>query len=104
MRLSETRTPSARPAGAKARGEGVTPEAVGAAAAEHAAESRALVAVEPVAACGQETGVNYRPASFLAHLIAMKDLHPQTRSRRRVAPVEAIAAYRTAQALTTKDQ
>jgi hypothetical protein len=99
MRLSETRTPSARPAGARTRGEGVTPNAVGAAVGEQAVESRALVAVEPVAACGQETGVNYRPASFLAHLIAMKDLHPQTRSRRRVAPAEAIAAYRATERL-----
>lgn len=36
---------------------------------------------------------NYRPANFLAHLIAVKQEHPQTRERRRAEPAEAIRAY-----------
>lgn len=34
-----------------------------------------------------------RPAAFLAHLIAVKEKHPQTRERRRAEPAEAIRAY-----------
>jgi hypothetical protein len=37
-----------------------------------------------------------RPAAFLAHLIAVKQSHPQTRERRRAEPAEAVNAYRAA--------
>jgi hypothetical protein len=56
-------------------------------------EGRALVALTPAAAIAERTQV-YRQASFLAHLIAMKAHHPQTRERRRAEPEEALAAYR----------
>lgn len=62
-------------------------------------ESRALVALAPPKAAQHETAGSYRPSAFLAHLIATKDLHPQTREHRRVAPHEAIAAYRATAAL-----
>lgn len=39
-----------------------------------------------------------RPAAFLAHLIAVKEMHPQTRERRRAEPTEAVSAYRNAMA------
>ena len=61
--------------------------------------SRALVALTPAAAAhrGPEP---YRHAPFLAHLLAAKDQHPQTRERRRAGADEALAAYRTTAALT----
>ena len=65
---------------------------------ERSTESRALVVTAPPVA--REMPVNYREASFLAHLIATKDHAPQTRERRRAEPFEAIAAYRAAAALT----
>ena len=37
---------------------------------------------------------SYRPALFLAHLIATRDQAPQTRERRRASPGDATAAYR----------
>ena len=61
-------------------------------------ESRALVVTEMAATT--QTAPVYREAAFLAHLIATKDQAPQTRERRRAEPGEAIAAYRTAIALT----
>lgn len=42
---------------------------------------------------------SYRPAAFLAHLIAMRDQAPQTRERRRASAQEASAAYRGMAAL-----
>lgn len=65
-----------------------------------ASESRALVVIESAepAAAVQTTPV-YREAAFLAHLIATREHAPQTRERRRAAPSEAIAAYRTGNAL-----
>ena len=60
-------------------------------------ESRALVALAPVAV--PEAPANYRQAPFLAQLIATKDQHPQTRERRRAEPAEALAVYRAAAAL-----
>lgn len=42
---------------------------------------------------------SYRPAAFLAHLIAMRDQAPQTRERRRASAQEAAAAYRGMAAL-----
>lgn len=55
--------------------------------------SRALV---PLAGATRrhEAALQYRQAPFLAHLLAVKHQHAQTRERRRVAPQEAIAAYR----------
>ena len=63
-------------------------------------ESRALVALDPfLGYSGQST--SYRYAPFVAQLVATKDQHPQTRERRRADPHDALAAYRTAAALTT---
>ncbi len=69
------------------------------AAAEPSAASRALVALTPVAAL-REAPQTYRQAPFLAHLLAAKDQHPQTRERRRAEPDDALAAYRATVALT----
>ena len=60
------------------------------------AESRALVTTEAVT---PKTAPVFREAAFLAHLIATKNHAPQTRERRRAEPSEAIAAYRTINAL-----
>jgi hypothetical protein len=68
-------------------------------AAERAEESRALVPATPTVADGRDLSSNYRPAAFLAHLIAVKDQHPQTRERRRVEPHDAVVAYRATAAL-----
>ena len=62
-------------------------------------ESRALVSLAPLANA-PEVQASYRNAAFLAHLIATKDQHPQTRERRRAEPNEALAAYRAAAALS----
>ncbi len=63
-------------------------------------ESRALVPLAPALdLSGRQS--DCRNASFLAHLIATKDQHPQTRERRRAEPGEALAAYRAAVALST---
>jgi hypothetical protein len=62
-----------------------------------ASESRALVA-----GTGHEPLASYRPAAFLAHLIATKEQLPQTCERRRAEPSEAIAAYRAVEAMTAK--
>ena len=65
--------------------------------AEDRTKSRALVVVEaPVA---RELPSVHRQAAFLAHLIATKGRHPQTRARRRAEPNEALAAYRAVAAL-----
>jgi hypothetical protein len=69
---------------------------------DEASESRALVAVTPVAGVTQDPVALYRPAAFLAQLIATKAQLPQTRERRRAQPGEAIAAYRATEALTAK--
>jgi hypothetical protein len=67
-------------------------------------ESRALVALSPAAPPYQDTprqgSPRHRQSAFLAHLLAIKHQHPQTRERRRATPQEAIAAYRAAAALT----
>ena len=63
----------------------------------HHAASRALVAITPAVTPALTMG--YRQAAFLAHLIAVKDQHPQTRERRRAEPGEALAAYRAGKAL-----
>jgi hypothetical protein len=71
-------------------------------ASEVASESRALTLVTPAVAHENDTATRYRPAEFLAHLIAMKDQLPQTRERRRVTPAQAIAAYRAVEAMTRR--
>jgi hypothetical protein len=61
---------------------------------EHdASECRALVALGPASPRRRAAP---RPAAFLAHLIAVKQQHPQTRERRRAEPAEALKAYRAA--------
>jgi hypothetical protein len=97
MRLSQTgpaaiKAAAALPRRAEDEAQETAPQAAG--------ESRALVAIAPPPAARHESAGRYRPSAFLAHLIAMKDLHPQTRERRRAAPHEAIAAYRATAALT----
>ncbi len=70
----------------------------GSEAAAAPAESRALVALTPTARpAAVPTGYRQAPfqVPFLAHLLAVKGQHAQTRERRRAAPHEAIAAYRT---------
>src|SRR5690348_6413453 len=64
-------------------------------------ESRALVALGPVSG-PSERHADHRHAPFVAHLLAVKDQHPQTRERRRAEPNEALAAYRATAALTNK--
>jgi hypothetical protein len=81
------------------RQSGLTPRGAEPASAEQAAPSRALVALAPAAAL-HKVPESYRQAPFLAHLLAMKDQHPQTRERRRAEPDEALAAYGAAIALT----
>lgn len=56
-------------------------------------ESRALVAVSATANNDREPPVSYRPAPFLAQLIAMNAQVPQMRERRRAEPAEAIEIY-----------
>ena len=82
MRVSDVRQASLGPAAA-AGGE----------TAPAASESRALLALEPPARAATIPGA-YRQAPFLAHLLAVKNQHAQTRERRRAEPHEAIAAYR----------
>ncbi|MGE0565345.1 MAG: hypothetical protein AB7O50_12605 [Pseudolabrys sp.] len=55
-----------------------------------------LVNVTPRQACAVS-----RPAAFLAHLIAVKEQHPQTRERRRAEPAYAIRAYLGTMAATS---
>jgi hypothetical protein len=71
----------------------------GAAPADEAVASRALVALTPAAAA-DKTPQPCHQAPFLAQLLAMKDQHPQTRERRRAEPDEVLAAYRATVALT----
>lgn len=67
--------------------------------AASAGESRALVTLAPIAD-PPERRAGYRHTPFVAHLIAVKDQHPQTRELRRAELDEALAAYRTTAALT----
>jgi hypothetical protein len=78
---------------AASRQNGPAPHGAEAAPAEQSASSRALVALAPAAA-SRAALQTYRPAPFLAHLLAMKGQHPQTRERRRAEPAETLAAYR----------
>ena len=61
-------------------------------------ESRALVPLAPRRERRAPSG-GQRQAPFLAHLLAVKDRHAQTRDRRRASPREAISAYRATAAL-----
>jgi hypothetical protein len=64
-----------------------------------ALENRALVVLDPLQdRSGCVLGHRYAP--FVAHLVATKDHHPQTRERRRADPNDALAAYRATAALT----
>lgn len=56
---------------------------------------RALVPVSPPEAPAPRFR-QPRPSVFLAHLVATRDLAPQTRDLRRVEPAEAMHAYRFA--------
>jgi hypothetical protein len=62
-------------------------------------EGRALIPLAPVPELSERQS-GYRNASFLAHLIATKYQHPQTRERRRAEPDEVLAAYRATVALS----
>jgi hypothetical protein len=79
---------------------GGRPQGAGVAATEPRVESRALTVVTPEPP--RDVPNVYRQAAFLAQLIATKDQHAQTRSRRRAAPEEAIAAYRAVAKLTAR--
>ena len=70
----------------------LAPRAEDSAAAPPAAPSRALVALAPIET-RRDAPDRHRQAPFLAHLLATKGDHPQTRERRRAEPSEAIAAY-----------
>ena len=83
--------------GTSSRQTGLTPRETEPAAVP-APQSRALVALTPPAA-PPDMSAAYRQPAFLAHLIATKDHHPQTRERRRAEPAEALAVYRAAAAL-----
>jgi hypothetical protein len=58
--------------------------------------SRALTVIESPA---RAVAAPRRDAAFLAHLIATRAQAPQTRTRRRAEPAEAIAHYRLIAAL-----
>lgn len=63
--------------------------------------SRALVPVTPATATARPEPDHpraARPASttpFLAHLVAMREQAPQTRTRRRAEPAEAVRIYQS---------
>jgi hypothetical protein len=57
-------------------------------------QTHALVPIQTAEEAGAHSGAMQRPtATFLAHLIAVKEHAPQTRERRRAEPHEAVAAY-----------
>jgi len=68
---------------------------------EVAEPGRALVPLQPINVWRYCSTPTRRPgAAFLAHLIAAEQQNPQTRHRRRAAPLEAADAYQ--QMLTRK--
>lgn len=96
MQMSRIETGVMRVGGIRQASRSPAPAAGGEAAPAH--ESRALIVVSPPAqAAGGST--RYRQAPFLAHLLAVRDQHAQTRERRRAEPQDAIAAYRAAAGL-----
>ena len=61
-------------------------------------ECRAVIPLRPVTAGTPALFTQRYPlASFLAHLIAVKERAPQTRRRGRTTPREAVAAYAAVQ-------
>jgi hypothetical protein len=63
---------------------------------------RALTVVEPASRTAPPSLTSQRSsADFLAHLIAIDQQAPQTRTRRRAEPAQATLAYRTAFRLAT---
>lgn len=89
---------NATSAGTFGQTDGRGPHRAGASAPEPKVESRALVVIEPAAPNENklDRSMAYRDAPFLAQLIATKTQMPQTRSRRRAEPHDALAAYRNA--------
>lgn len=63
--------------------------------------SRAMITIAPASSVGHDPSPSYRPAPFLAHLIATREQFPQTRERRRLEPADAVRAYQTALSETT---
>ena len=57
-----------------------------------AADSRALVVLEPISPRGERT-VTHPSAAFVTQLLAVKADLPQTRERRRADPDEAMHSY-----------
>jgi hypothetical protein len=55
------------------------------------ADCRALVPLDTTPL--RERPAPCRHSAFLAHLIATREQHPQTRTRRRAEPAEALRAY-----------
>jgi hypothetical protein len=67
-----------------------------------AAAGRALLVVEPAPRAAPPSLTSQRSsADFLAHLIAIDQQAPQTRTRRRADPAQASLAYRAAGRLTS---
>jgi hypothetical protein len=93
MRLEEINTASLRQPG-PATGSGAEPDN-----ATPSTESRALVPLGAVTG-SPERHADHRYTPFVAHLLAVKAQHPQTRERRRAEPNEVLAAYRATAALT----
>src|SRR5712671_2124448 len=75
------------------RPEGEHPRPVDEATGVPAAESRALVAIQPTDMTPHYGRTRYPVASFLAHLIAIDRRLPQTRTRGSAAPADAAAVY-----------
>jgi hypothetical protein len=66
------------------------------------AAGRALLVVEPAARTAPPSITSQRcSADFLAHLIAIDQQAPQTRTRRRAEPAQVSLAYQAAGRLTT---
>jgi hypothetical protein len=57
---------------------------------------RALVVIPQAEDAPDDTPRIYRPATFLAHLVATRTQVPQARERRRAEPADAIVVYQTA--------
>lgn len=76
--------------------DGQAPHRAAVSAPEPKAESRALVVIAAPAAkeAKPDRPMAYRDAPFLAQLIATKAQMPQTRTKRRAEPADALAAYR----------
>jgi hypothetical protein len=92
MRFVRVKTPAVRSLGsAPAKSEPANDNA--------GHESRALVPVSAAEGPSRRPAAAYRPAEFVAHLLAVRDKAPQAREHRRAEPAEAHAAYRAASRL-----